>query len=192
MIFHDLSGSLKKMMRAFKLLTVFLFLLVPSMSNAFCFAEAGNAYGINSELLKGIAKIESGLNPNAININSNGSKDLGLMQINSSWIANMGLDYGRLMSDPCYNVMTGARILKTCVDKHGYEWKAVGCYNAVSRNKRVDYSWKVFNMMKKAQGRKDSNELRVTSKKQNSELRTELVTRHSSLSFSVRDTAAVE
>jgi soluble lytic murein transglycosylase-like protein len=168
------------------------------MSNAFCFDEAGNAYGINSGLLKGIAKVESGMNPNSVNINSNGSKDLGLMQINSSWISGMRLDYGRLMSDPCYNVMTGARILKICIDKHGYEWKAVGCYNAVSSNKRVDYSWKVFNMMKKAQGRKDSNEkgsekLIVTSDKSKDKVKDSLlVTSNSSLSFSVRDSAAVE
>ncbi len=40
---------------------------------------------IFSELLRSIAEAESGLNPAAINRNSNGTYDFGVMQINSSW-----------------------------------------------------------------------------------------------------------
>ena len=160
-------------------------LLVPDISGAFCFDEAGKTYGINPQLLQSIARIESNLNPNAINKNSNGSTDMGIMQVNSSWIASLGLDSGRLVSDPCYNVMTGARILRHCIDKHGYTWEAVGCYNAVSRHKRVDYSWKVYNKLK----------AEVKSQTQNSKLKTQnsnFRTPNSSLFFSVRDNAAIE
>lgn len=181
-------------MRIAGLLIACLF-LVPSISNAFCFDEAGKAFGINPFLLRGIARIESNLNPNAINRNTNGSVDIGLMQVNSSWVPTMGFDPDKLRSDPCYNVMAGSRILKLCIDRHGYTWEAVGCYNAVSRNKRVNYSWKVFGMLK-AEGRKGSNELRVTS----NELKrgvppvTEpaLSSSKGQLSFSMRDNAAIE
>ncbi len=67
---------------------------------------------MNPNLLRSIAKIESNYNPSAVNHNSNGSSDLGIMQINSSWIKPMGLDYQELVKNPCYNVMTGAKILK--------------------------------------------------------------------------------
>jgi soluble lytic murein transglycosylase-like protein len=164
-------------------------LLVPVISGAFCFDEAGKTYGISSQLLQSIARIESNLNPNAINKNSNGSTDIGIMQVNSSWIASLGLDSGRLVSDPCYNVMTGARILKYCIDKHGYTWEAVGCYNAVSRHKRVDYSWKVYNKLK-AEGIAKSKEQRAKSKEQRAN--PVLPTHNSSLFFSVRDNAAIE
>ncbi|GAB4415803.1 MAG: hypothetical protein OHK0032_11940 [Thermodesulfovibrionales bacterium] len=166
--------------------------LVPSISNAFCFDEAGGAFGINPFLLRGIARVESNLNPAAINRNTNGSVDIGLMQVNSSWVSSMGFDAVRLRSDPCYNVMSGAKILKLCIDRHGYTWEAVGCYNAVSRNKRVNYSWRVFDMLK-AQGKKESNRLRVKGQSGSAAGRQaagEVVI--PSLSFSIRDNAAIE
>ena len=124
--------------------------LIPSHGHAFCFNEAGAASGISPVLLQAIAKVESGMNPKAVNINSNGSRDLGLMQINSSWVKPMKLDGERLFSDPCYNTMIGARILRDCIDHKGYGWAAVGCYNAVSAPKQVAYSWKIYRMMQKA------------------------------------------
>lgn len=123
--------------------------MLPAYGQAFCFDEAGAASGINPFLLKSIAQVESGLNPRAINVNANGSRDLGLMQINSSWIKPMKLDGVRLFSDPCYNTTIGARILRDCIDRKGYTWAAVGCYNAVSAPKQVAYSWKIYRLMQK-------------------------------------------
>jgi soluble lytic murein transglycosylase-like protein len=125
---------------------------------AFCFEEAGETYGINPSLLKSIARIESNLNPKAMNKNQNGSIDIGLMQINSFWIKTLGLDSGKLISDPCYNTMIGAKVLKQCIDRYGYTWEAVGCYNAARSHKRVKYSWKIFNELKwsRGQGVKES------------------------------------
>lgn len=169
---------------------------MPSIANAFCYEDAGTAYGINPSLLESIAEIESSSNPRAINRNRDGSIDMGLMQVNSLWITTLRLDSGRLLSDPCYNVKAGARILKYCIDKHGYTWKAVGCYNATSKYKRVGYSWKVYNKLKAEQRAKDI-EQNAWNKKQkvNPEPRTsnsEILIPNSSLSFSVKDSAAIE
>ncbi len=117
--------------------------LFPSSINAFCFEEAGKEYGISPALLEAIAKNESNLNPKAVNRNRNGSLDYGLMQINSSWIGPLKLKPSTLMSDPCYNTFVGAKILKQCIDRYGLSWEAVGCYNAVDKRKRVDYTWRV-------------------------------------------------
>lgn len=114
------------------------------IANAFCFDEAARVYGVNPDLLRVIAKIESNNKVSAVNHNQNGSTDFGVMQINSSWIKPLGIDQQELLRDPCYNVMTPARILKKCVDKHGYTWEAIGCYNAVNHTARVNYSWKIF------------------------------------------------
>jgi len=185
--------------------------LMPSLSGAFCFDEAGGAFGINPFLLRGIARVESGLNPGAINRNTDGSLDIGLMQVNSSWISRMGFDRERLRSDPCYNVMAGARVLKLCIDRFGYTWEAVGCYNAVSRSKRVDYSWKVFDMLKRLgenTAERGAGRYSRPSTRYSEVLQTAKDNRLSikktgpgdkdspsvipSLSFSVRDTAAIE
>ncbi|MEW6066845.1 MAG: lytic transglycosylase domain-containing protein [Nitrospirota bacterium] len=158
--------------------------LIPSLLNAFCFETAGDAYGINPHLLESIAKTESNLKPTAINKNQNGSIDMGLMQINSLWIKELGLDPERLISDPCYNVKAGARILKSCINKYGYTWEAVGCYNAVTHTKRVNYSWKVFNIL--YERKKKLTEEEVKSIEQKAKDITQ------SLLFSVKDNAAIK
>ncbi|MBF0505618.1 MAG: lytic transglycosylase domain-containing protein [Nitrospirae bacterium] len=127
------------------------FILHPSsFSYAFCFDEAGQKYGISPVLLECIAKTESNLDPKATNKNKNGSVDIGLMQVNSFWIKSLGFDGDRLLNDCCYNTMAGAQILRQCIDRHGYTWEAVGCYNAVSPDKKKAYSWKIFRQLKQA------------------------------------------
>lgn len=118
--------------------------LLPEAALAFCFEAAGGTFNIAPQLLESIATIESGMNPAAFNRNRNGSTDLGLMQVNSYWVKAAGLDRERLLGDPCYNTRAGARILRSCIDRHGYTWEAVGCFNATSDNKRKAYAWKIF------------------------------------------------
>ena len=121
-----------------------LFVFYPLLVVAFCFDEAAQEHGMNANLLRGIARVESNNNATAINHNRNGTTDLGIMQINSSWIRPMGLNEKELLKNPCYNVKTAAKILKQCMDKHGYTWEAIGCYNAFNPHSRAKYSWKVF------------------------------------------------
>jgi soluble lytic murein transglycosylase-like protein len=115
-----------------------------------CFEEAGRGYGISPALLYTIAKVESNLNPGAVNRNTNGSYDYGLMQINSGWYATLGRDRWDRLSDACYNVHVGAWILRQCIDRYGYTWDAVGCYNASSKPKRTAYAWKIYSALKQA------------------------------------------
>jgi hypothetical protein len=123
--------------------------LLPGLAGAFCFEEAGSVYGVNPHLLQSIARVESDLNPAAINRNRNGSVDLGLMQINSFWLKSLGATSQELIDKPCYNVMVGAWILSDCLNRHGKTWKAIGCYNATGHDKRVNYSWKIYRELQK-------------------------------------------
>ena len=122
--------------------------LFPTCVFGFCFEEAGNRYGINPELLKTIAKTESNLNQKALNQNRNGTLDIGLMQINTTWLKTAEVNFDNLVEDACYNVMTGARILRQCMDRYGYNWEAIGCYNAAAKNKRIEYAWRIFHELK--------------------------------------------
>ena len=124
--------------------------LLPFSASSMCFEEAGRGYSISPALLYAIAKVESNLNPGAVNRNTNGSYDYGLMQINSGWYATLGRDRWERLSDACYNVHVGAWILRQCIDKYGYTWDAVGCYNASSKPKRTAYAWKIYNTLKQA------------------------------------------
>ena len=122
-------------------------------AHAFCFEEAGAMYGIAPKLLWTISKGESNFNPAAVNFNTNGSYDFGLMQINSSWapiLRKMGISWESL-ADPCTNVKVGAWVLARCVRDYGYTWAAVGCYNSRTPAKRDRYAARIARLMSREQ-----------------------------------------
>lgn len=128
------------------LLTASTLIAMPLSAHSFCFEEAGNYYGISPQLLWSIAKTESNFNPNAINRNTNGSYDYGIMQINSIWSKKLGKTWSEL-SDPCTNVKVGAWILAQCIQDYGNTWRAVGCYNSRTPSKGDKYAAKVFSVI---------------------------------------------
>ena len=112
---------------------IFLLLLISPGAFANCWNTAGHYYHVDPYLLFAIAEVESGLNPYAIGYNHDGSRDVGLMQINSSHFAELerkGIDEYRLMAEPCTSIMVGASILSGMIKVYGYNWEAVGAYNA--------------------------------------------------------------
>ena len=96
-----------------------------------CFIDASQKYQIPKEVLIAIAGVESKYNASAINKNKNGSYDLGIMQINSSWLAklnNMGITE-KSLHQPCQNIMVGAWILAQNINTYGFNWVAIQRYN---------------------------------------------------------------
>ncbi|MEB0141186.1 MULTISPECIES: lytic transglycosylase domain-containing protein [unclassified Undibacterium] len=118
--------------------------LIASLSNlaqAQCWNEAGARYQIDPVLLRAIAIVESGLNPQAFHYNKNGTYDIGIMQINNSHLPRLskfGITKKNLLSDPCVSIMTGAWILSEFIERSGYTWNAVGAYNAGLGKDRQD------------------------------------------------------
>jgi hypothetical protein len=135
-------------LRAFFIAAI-LSMAVTTNGFAFCFEEAGAEYGINPQILRAIAKVESNYNPAAVNMNTNGTYDFGLMQINSSWAATLGKKRWNKLGDACYNTKTGAWILAQCMNKYGYTWKAIGCYNSQTPTKRDRYAKRVFDQLQR-------------------------------------------
>ena len=119
------------------------------LAESLCFDEAGQEYGINPRILRAIAKVESNYNPRAINRNTNGTYDFGVMQINSTWYAVLGKERWNSLGDPCTNIKTGASILSSCIESYGYTWEAIGCYNSRTPDKRDRYARLVFNQMQR-------------------------------------------
>ena len=119
--------------------------------SAFCYAEAGSRYGVSPRLLQAIAQGESNFNPVAVNQNTNGSYDFGLMQINSSWaptLRRMGISWESL-ADPCTNVMGGAWVLSRCIREFGNTWSAVGCYNSRTPSRRDRYAARIARIVER-------------------------------------------
>jgi len=130
------------------LLTLILVLIFPVNLLGFCFEEAGKFYGISPLLLQAIAGVESNFDPRALNRNSDGSYDFGLMQINSFWAEAIGMRNWLMLGDPCTNIKTGAWILSHCIERYGYTWEAVGCYNARSPQKAARYANRIYEKLK--------------------------------------------
>ena len=125
--------------------TIAISLIAASPAHA-CWEQAAERYGVSPELLYAIARTESGLDPRAVGHNRNGSRDIGLMQINSAWLPRLsalGITERDLLN-PCTSIHLGAWILAGNVQRLGYTWEAVGAYNATTPFKRTRYAWKVY------------------------------------------------
>jgi soluble lytic murein transglycosylase-like protein len=110
-----------------------MWLICGQVFAASCWQLAGARYDIDPRLLWAIAKVESGFNPQAVNFNRDGTRDIGLMQVNSSHLAALqpyGYSESQLLDNGCASVMAGSWVLAGMIQRYGYNWRAVGAYNA--------------------------------------------------------------
>lgn len=116
-----------------------------TIASGYCFDEAAKRYNVPVEVLHAISHVESRGHPTAVNRNRDGSYDIGHMQINSRWLPQLkryGIEEHHLY-DPCTNTHVGAWILAQNFYRMGYNWDAIGAYNAVSKDKRAIYAQKI-------------------------------------------------
>lgn len=118
-----------------------------------CFKNASAKYGVPLEFLHAISFTESSFRHSSKNSNRNGTRDYGLMQVNSLWAkqaAKMGYQWAKVKKNPCTNIMFGSLILKNNKKRLG-NWKsAIGAYNAgfantpKAKKRRNNYYYKVM------------------------------------------------
>ena len=140
-----------------------VFAVVPWQgAQATCWEAAASKFGVNPMLLQAVAYVESNLNPDAMNfshLKRTNTFDIGLMQINSSWLKQLksfGIDQDALRV-PCVNLQVGAWILSDLLSRFGDTWNAVGAYNAVCSTLsveecsrvRAEYAWRVYRRFQK-------------------------------------------
>lgn len=124
--------------------------LMASFSVHACWNEVAQKYGVNPYLLGAIAKQESNFNANLIRFNSNGTRDIGVMQINSVWLPTLtkyGITEQQLL-DPCTNLSVGAWILRQHQEKYGNTWEAVGVYHSKTESRKWNYAGHVAKKLK--------------------------------------------
>lgn len=130
---------------------MFILLIISQSALANCWDKAAHDYHVDPWLLYAIASVESGMNPYAVGQNPDGTRDVGLMQINSSHFSQLetrGIDEYRLLTEPCTSIRVGASILSEMIQVYGDNWEAVGAYNAGLKKEnypqRMIYAHKVW------------------------------------------------
>jgi soluble lytic murein transglycosylase-like protein len=109
--------------------------------NLSCLNQAASYHGVHPNLLLAILKVESGLNPNAIGRNQNGTIDIGIGQINSMHLDELkryGLNSHHLL-DACNATYVSAWFLRRGFDRYGYSWFAAATYHSTTPKHNQHY-----------------------------------------------------
>ncbi len=84
---------------------------------------------------------------------SDGSADLGVMQINTRWVAPLAQHIrapesvvrNRLVNEPCFNIATAGAIMRIYLqEERGDMLRAVGDYNSHTPSRNLSYQAKVL------------------------------------------------
>jgi hypothetical protein len=117
-----------------------------------CMAAAAAFYHLPPRVLPSIQAVEGG-KIGSVQINANGSADLGLMQVNTIWLQPLA-SYAhmkpeavadRLVHDPCFNIAASAAIMRVYLNEaHGNLMAAIGYYHSHTPGLGAAYQDKVL------------------------------------------------
>lgn len=116
-----------------------------------CMALVASLYNLPPRALPAIHEVEGGQTATR-HVNTDGSEDLGYMQINTRWIPALARYSGipapglreRLLSRPCFNIAAAGYILRTYLDETRNDvMLAIGNYHSHTRPLNADYQRRV-------------------------------------------------
>jgi len=117
-----------------------------------CMLAVSQFYHLPPRVLPSIQVVESG-RPGTISRNFNGTGDLGVMQVNSNWVPYLARSWhlppaqvaGRLIQDPCFNIVSAGAIVRIYLDEaHGDVVRAVGYYHSHTPERAGAYRMRVI------------------------------------------------
>lgn len=112
-----------------------------------CINEAALRYHVPAALIVSVMQVEKGRNGSASQ-NKNGTSDLGVMQVNTSWLPALkkaGYTREKVQFDPCINISVATWILaRSIAKKEG--WQGVGTYHSATPIYNKIYREKVKKM----------------------------------------------
>ena len=116
-----------------------------------CMALVASLYHLPPRVLPAIQSVEGG-QPGVTHLNSDGTLDLGVMQINTRWLVPLArythtdgsVVFRRLRDDACYNIAAAGAIMRVDLDQtHGNLLRAVGDYHSHTPRLNRGYRFKV-------------------------------------------------
>lgn len=131
----------------------------PELEVARCIRQASRGNPWLEKTLWGLRDQEAGWAGAEIR-NTNGTYDLGVLQVNSSWVPRLATMLGRseenvrawLQFDPCFNVETGRWIFVYAIGQTKDFWKAVGLYHSPTDWRQQRYARSVAGHLTKRFG----------------------------------------
>jgi Transglycosylase SLT domain len=117
-----------------------------------CMVAAASFYNLPPRVLPSIQVVEGG-RPGTISWNTDGSSDLGVMQVNTRWVPRFAEITGmtheavrtRLIADPCFNIAAAGAIMRLCLNEsRGDLLRAVGFYHSHTPVRADEYQAKVL------------------------------------------------
>ncbi len=123
---------------------------------AACLVMAAQTHSVPAAVLIGIMRVEGGHVGQEV-LNTNGTYDLGPMQVNTSWMPELArrwnvdqrTAYHWVRDDGCVNVEVAAWILKRNINKTGYLIRGISNYHSATPVLGTDYARKVVAVMRR-------------------------------------------
>jgi hypothetical protein len=117
-----------------------------------CMVTVATYYHLPPRVLPSIHAVEGGF-VGAVHANSDGSQDLGIMQVNTRWIIRLAeaarstpdVVRFRLINDGCFNIAAAGAIMRTYLNEaQGNLMLAVGYYHSHTPTLNLDYQNRVL------------------------------------------------
>jgi soluble lytic murein transglycosylase-like protein len=130
--------------------------LITAQALAVCIFTAAQTYAVPPSVILGILHVEGGRTGQAVG-NTNGTYDLGPMQINTIWIPELAR-YWRVSEktalkmvrdDACVNIGVGAWILRSKMNQAGSLYNGIAWYHSATPHLGSKYRQKVVSAMQK-------------------------------------------
>ncbi len=112
-----------------------------------CIERAAAHYRAPPDIIRAVIRTEGG-RPGQIRRNTNGSYDMGTMQINSVHLPELskyGITREMLVNNDCLNIHIGTYYLQKHIIAAPHFWHGVGNYHSVTPTKNVSYQYRVWN-----------------------------------------------
>jgi soluble lytic murein transglycosylase-like protein len=128
--------------------------MLTAQAFAACIFAAAQTYAVPPSVILGVLNVEGGKTGQAV-ANTNGTYDLGPMQINTIWIPKLASYWGvsqrtalkMVRDDACVNVGVGAWILRSKMNETGSLYKGIAHYHSATPAFGYAYSQKVISAM---------------------------------------------
>lgn len=122
---------------------------------AACLLSAANTYQVPAAVMIGIMHVEGGHVGQAVGPNTNGTYDLGPMQVNSRWLpelaklwnVNQKTAHLWVRDNGCVNVYVAAWILKQKIRDTGSLYGGIAGYHSMTPSRGYAYANKVVAVM---------------------------------------------